>query len=893
MLSKNVYLFQEGNAGMRELLGGKGANLAEMTNIGLPVPPGFTVSTAACREYFRCGQQLWDGLRQECMAALADLETVTGKRIGDKENPLLVSVRSGSVFSMPGMMDTVLNLGLNQETVEGLATVSGNPRFAYDCYRRFIQMFADVVLKVERYHFERALEEKKHELGVKDDTALDAAALQALIARYLQIVTRETKQPFPQDPLEQLMLSVRAVFDSWYNQRAMVYRQIHRLPDHLGTAVNVQVMVFGNMGEDSGTGVAFTRNPSNGNKELYGEFLINAQGEDVVAGTRTPLPIAKMNEYMPALYQQFVKLSALLENHYRDLQDIEFTVERGTLYLLQTRNGKRTAAAAVKTAVNMAEEGLLSRDEALLRVNPAQLDHLLHRRIDPDAILTPIARGLPASPGAASGQIVFDADETERLAGEGVKVILVRPETTPDDIHGIVAAQGILTSRGGMTSHAAVVARGMGKSCVTGSEEINIDLTAKTMAVNGLIFHAGDIISIDGSSGEVYAGSVPMIDPELSSEFTKLLAWADEVRMLGVRANADTPDDAIKAREFGAAGIGLCRTEHMFMSQDRLPVVQEMILAKDKFQREKALEKLLPMQQGDFEGIFAAMAGLPVTIRLLDPPLHEFLPNLEDLLVEVTLLKERGKDPQRLREKEGLLKQVRSLHEFNPMLGHRGCRLGIATPEIYRMQTLAIFRAAAALISQGTAVIPEVMIPLVGHEAEIKLMRELVTQAAEEVMRETGISFAYQVGTMIELPRACVTAEQIAASADFFSFGTNDLTQTTLGYSRDDAEGKFLLHYLQQKILPENPFAVLDREGVGALVKIAVEKGRSVKPELKLGICGEHGGDPSSIEFCHLVGLDYVSCSPYRVPVARLAAAHARLKTEVGGQMSDSSESAK
>ncbi|MBS3982666.1 MAG: pyruvate, phosphate dikinase [Dethiobacter sp.] len=893
MLSKNVYLFQEGNAGMRELLGGKGANLAEMTNIGLPVPPGFTVSTAACREYFRCGQQLWDGLRQECMAALADLETVTGKRIGDKENPLLVSVRSGSVFSMPGMMDTVLNLGLNQETVEGLATVSGNPRFAYDCYRRFIQMFADVVLKVERYHFERALEEKKHELGVKDDTALDAAALQALIARYLQIVTRETKQPFPQDPLEQLMLSVRAVFDSWYNQRAMVYRQIHRLPDHLGTAVNVQVMVFGNMGEDSGTGVAFTRNPSNGNKELYGEFLINAQGEDVVAGTRTPLPIAKMNEYMPALYQQFVKLSALLENHYRDLQDIEFTVERGTLYLLQTRNGKRTAAAAVKTAVNMAEEGLLSRDEALLRVNPAQLDHLLHRRIDPDAILTPIARGLPASPGAASGQIVFDADETERLAGEGVKVILVRPETTPDDIHGIVAAQGILTSRGGMTSHAAVVARGMGKSCVTGSEEINIDLTAKTMAVNGLIFHAGDIISIDGSSGEVYAGSVPMIDPELSSEFTKLLAWADEVRMLGVRANADTPDDAIKAREFGAAGIGLCRTEHMFMSQDRLPVVQEMILAKDKFQREKALEKLLPMQQGDFEGIFAAMAGLPVTIRLLDPPLHEFLPNLEDLLVEVTLLKERGKDPQRLREKEGLLKQVRSLHEFNPMMGHRGCRLGIATPEIYRMQTLAIFRAAAALISQGTAVIPEVMIPLVGHEAEIKLMRELVTQAAEEVMRETGISFAYQVGTMIELPRACVTAEQIAASADFFSFGTNDLTQTTLGYSRDDAEGKFLLHYLQQKILPENPFAVLDREGVGALVKIAVEKGRSVKPELKLGICGEHGGDPSSIEFCHLVGLDYVSCSPYRVPVARLAAAHARLKTEVGGQMSDSSESAK
>jgi len=878
MHSKNVYLFQEGNASMRELLGGKGANLAEMTNIGLPVPPGFTVSTAACREYFRCGQQLWDGLRQECVAALATLEAATGKRIGDKEKPLLISVRSGSVFSMPGMMDTVLNLGLNQETVEGLAKVSGNPRFAYDCYRRFIQMFADVVLKVERYHFERALEEKKHELGVKDDTALDAAALQAVIVRYLQIVTRETKQPFPQDPLEQLMLSIRAVFDSWYNQRAMVYRQIHRLPDHLGTAVNVQIMVFGNMGDDSGTGVAFTRNPSNGNKELYGEFLINAQGEDVVAGIRTPLPIAKMNEYMPALYQQFVKLSTQLENHYRDLQDIEFTVERGTLYLLQTRNGKRTAAAAVKAAVNMAEEGLLSRDEALLRVNPAQLDQLLHRRIDPDAILTPIAKGLPASPGAASGQIVFDADEAERLAGEGVKVILVRPETTPDDIHGIVAAQGILTSRGGMTSHAAVVARGMGKSCVSGSEEINIDLAAKTMAVNGLIFHAGDIISIDGSAGEVYAGGVPLIDPELSSEFEKLLGWADEVRILGVRANADTPEDAKKAREFGAAGIGLCRTEHMFMSQERLPVVQAMILAKDKLQREKALDKLLPMQQGDFEGIFTAMAGLPVTIRLLDPPLHEFLPNQEELLVEVTLLRERGNDPQRLREKEGLLKQVRSLHEFNPMLGHRGCRLGIVTPEIYRMQALAIFRAVAALVSRGTSVIPEVMIPLVEHDSEIKLMRELVTQAAEEVMRETGTSFAYLVGTMIELPRACVTAEQIAAHADFFSFGTNDLTQTTFGYSRDDAEGKFLLHYLQQKILPDNPFAVLDREGVGALVKIAVEKGRSVKSELKLGICGEHGGDPSSIEFCHLVGLDYVSCSPYRVPVARLAAAHARLK---------------
>lgn len=878
MPSKHVYLFEEGNAEMRELLGGKGANLAEMTKIGLPVPPGFTVSTEACREYFRSGQDMWDNLRRECIAALSTLEQSTGKRFGDPSNPLLVSVRSGSVFSMPGMMDTVLNLGLNDETVLGLADASGNTRFAYDCYRRFIQMFADVVLKVDHYHFERALEDKKKELGVKDDTGLDAAALQDLIATYLAIVVRETKQSFPQEPLEQLMFSVRAVFDSWNNQRAIVYRQIHRLPDHLGTAVNVQTMVFGNLGDDSGTGVAFTRNPSDGTRELYGEFLINAQGEDVVAGIRTPLPISKMNEYMPAVYRQFTELCDLLENHYRDVQDIEFTVERGTLYLLQTRNGKRTAAASVKIAVNMAEEGLLTRDEALLRVNPAQLDQLLHSRIDPDVVLEPVAKGLPASPGAASGQIVFDADDAERLAGDGVNVILVRPETTPDDIHGIVAARGILTSRGGMTSHAAVVARGMGKSCVSGAEEISIDLTAKTMSADGRVFHEGDIISIDGSNGEVYAGTVPLIDPELSSEFETLLAWADEMKTLGVRANADTPEDAQKAREFGAAGIGLCRTEHMFMSQDRLPVVQEMILARNQAQREQALAKLLPMQQGDFEGIFAAMEGLPVTIRLLDPPLHEFLPNLEDLLVETTLLRERGSDARRLREKEDLLRQVRSLHEYNPMLGHRGCRLGIASPEIYRMQSLAIFRAAAKLLGQGIKVLPEVMIPLVGHENELKLMRELVVQAAEDVMKETGTQILYTVGTMIELPRACVTADQIAAHADFFSFGTNDLTQTTFGYSRDDAEGKFLLHYLQQGVLPENPFAVLDREGVGALINIAAEKGRSINPELKLGICGEHGGDPSSIEFCHLAGLSYVSCSPFRVPVARLAAAHARLK---------------
>jgi pyruvate, orthophosphate dikinase len=880
MPNKNVYLFHEGNAEMRELLGGKGANLAEMTNIGLPVPPGFTVSTEACREYFRRGQVMWDELRQECLAALQSLEEYTGKRFGDKENPLLVSVRSGSVFSMPGMMDTVLNLGLNDETVEALAAAAGNTRFAYDCYRRFIQMFADVVLKVDHYHFERALDDKKKALGVRDDTGLDAGALQELVRQYTNIVTRETRKPFPQDPVEQLILAILAVFDSWNNQRAIVYRQIHKLPDHLGTAVNIQAMVFGNMGDDSATGVAFTRNPSNGDRQLYGEFLLNAQGEDVVAGIRTPLPITEMNGVLPQVYARFSELCDLLENHYRDVQDIEFTVEKGKLYLLQTRNGKRTAAAAVKIAVNMAEEERLTREEALLRVNPAQLHQLLHRRIDPDAVLQAIAKGLPASPGAASGRITFSADDAERLAEDGVATVLVRPETTPDDIHGIVAAQGILTSRGGMTSHAAVVARGMGKPCVSGAEEIAIDLAAKTLVIGSLVFREGDTLSIDGSNGEIYAGDVPLIDPELSGEFEVLLGWADSIRTLGVRANADTPDDAVKAREFGAAGIGLCRTEHMFMAQDRLPVVQEMILAKNTAEREAALARLLPMQQGDFEGIFAAMEGLPVTIRLLDPPLHEFLPNLEDLLVEVTLLKERGSDPLLLRKKEELLKQVRALHEFNPMLGHRGCRLGLVTPEIYRMQALAIFRAAAKLAAAGKTVLPEVMIPLVGHVNELQPMRELVEQAAAEVEKESGVSVSYKVGTMIELPRACVTADQIAAHADFFSFGTNDLTQTTFGYSRDDAEGKFLLHYLQQKILPENPFAELDREGVGALVQIAVEKGRATRPDIKLGICGEHGGDPSSIEFCHLTGLHYVSCSPFRVPVARLAAAHAAINNK-------------
>jgi pyruvate,orthophosphate dikinase len=812
------------------------------------------------------------------LAALKKLEEVTGKLFEDKTNPLLVSVRSGAVFSMPGMMDTVLNLGLNDQTVQGLAEISANERFAYDCYRRFIQMFGDVVLKVDHFYFEKAIEDKKRSLNVTYDTELDAAALKELVAEFKKIVSRQAKKEFPQEPVEQLMLAIQAVFDSWNNQRAIVYRQIHKIPDHLGTAVNVQTMVFGNLGDDSGTGVAFTRNPADGTKQLYGEFLVNAQGEDVVAGIRTPLDIAKMAEHLPSVYQQFTELCSLLEKHYRDVQDIEFTVERGKLYLLQTRSGKRTAAAAVKIAVNMAEEGLIDKKEALLRVDPAQLNQLLHRRIDPAHKAKAIAKGLPASPGAASGQIVFEADDAEKAAADGRKVILVRPETTPDDIHGIVAAEGVLTSRGGMTSHAAVVARGMGKCCVTGCEELKIDLTAKTVTVKDMVLKEGDIITIDGSTGEVFAGTVPLIAPELSAEFSTLLQWADEVKTLGVRANADTPEDARKAREFGATGIGLCRTEHMFMSQDRLPVVQEMILAKNEAARERALAKLLPMQQNDFEGIFRAMDGYPVTIRLLDPPLHEFLPSLEELLVEVTLLRERGDNPELLRQKENLLRQVRALSEFNPMLGHRGCRLGLVTPSIYKMQATAIFRAVVTLLNEGKSVVPEIMIPLVGHENELKLMRELVVKAAEEVMAESGKRFTYKVGTMIELPRACVTADRIAAHADFFSFGTNDLTQTTFGYSRDDAEGKFLVTYLQEKILPENPFAVLDREGVGELVKMAAEKGRSARPDLKLGICGEHGGDPSSIEFCHLIGLDYVSCSPFRVPIARLAAAQAQVK---------------
>ncbi|MBO8136699.1 MAG: pyruvate, phosphate dikinase [Desulfotomaculum sp.] len=878
--AKYVYLFNEGRADMKSLLGGKGANLAEMTNIGLPVPPGFVITTEACRDFYNAGQKFPEGLEEQTLEKVKFLEEITGKKFGDPQNPLLVSVRSGAVISMPGMMDTVLNLGLNDETVEGLAASTGNKRFAYDCYRRFLQMFGDVVLGIDHHRFETILEEKKAEKEVQFDNQLTAGDWQDVIEKYKNIINTETGKPFPQDPMDQLFKAIHAVFNSWNTERAIVYRRVHKIPDDLGTAVNVVTMVFGNMGDDSGTGVAFTRNPSTGEKVLYGEYLTNAQGEDVVAGIRTPQPIAKLEEEMPDVYRQFKETCELLEKHYRDMQDIEFTIERGKLWILQTRNGKRTAQAAIKIAVDMVEEGLITKEEAVTRVEPSQLDQLLHRRIDPSSKLNVLAKGLPASPGSASGKVVFDADLAEKMGKEGEKVLLVRMETTPDDIHGIVESQGVLTSRGGMTSHAAVVARGMGKPCVCGCDEIKIDYAAKQFSVGEQVIKEGDVISIDGSTGQVLLGEVPMIDPELSVEFKKLLEWADEIRDLGVRTNADTPEDAAKAREFGAEGIGLTRTEHMFMAQDRLPIVQEMILASTLEERQEALNKLLPMQQEDFYGILKAMKGLPVCIRLLDPPLHEFLPNAEELAVEITRLKLSGADESEIRAKEELLRKVRSLTEFNPMLGHRGCRLGITYPEIYKMQARAIFQAAAKLVEEGYEVFPEVEIPLVMEVNELSYLKELVIKVADKVMNETGVKFKYAVGTMIELPRAALLADEIAQEAEFFSFGTNDLTQTTFGFSRDDAEGKFMHQYTELKILKENPFVVLDRKGVGKLMKMAVQEGRKVRPDLLVGICGEHGGEPSSVEFCHLIGLDYVSCSPYRVPIARLAAAQAKVNNK-------------
>ncbi len=874
-MTKFVYRFHEGRADMRALLGGKGANLAEMTNIGLPVPPGMTITTDACRQYYKAGAKLPDGLADEVKQNLAKLEEQTGKKFGDPANPLLVSVRSGAVFSMPGMMDTILNLGLNEQTVRGLAENTGNLRFAYDAYRRFIQMFSDVVLELPKHEFEHILNRRKDKLGVKYDQELDAPALRLIIDEYKEFVREKTDRAFPEDPMEQLFMAVEAVFRSWNNDRAIIYRNLNKIDHDLGTAVNIQSMVFGNMGSDSGTGVAFTRNPSTGENVLYGEYLTNAQGEDVVAGIRTPQPIAKLQDEMPAIYEQFSQIAKKLEVHYKNMQDIEFTIERGKLYILQTRNGKRTAQAAVKIAHDLVAENLIDKKDAILLVEPGQLDQLLHRTIDASVDLHVIAQGLPASPGAASGKVVFDADDAERLGKTGQKVLLVRTETTPDDIHGIIVAQGVLTSRGGMTSHAAVVARGMGKPCVCGCEALKIDYAKKEFHVGGLTIKEGETVSIDGATGRVILGEVPMKDPELSSEYLKLLAWADELKHLEVRANADTPEDARKAREFGATGIGLTRTEHMFMAQDRLPYVQKMILAESLAERKEALAHLLPMQEEDFYGILKAMEGYPVCIRLLDPPLHEFLPSLEELLIETTRLRTLGNDPALLAEKEALLKKVKQLHEFNPMLGHRGCRLGITFPEVYEMQMRAIFNAAARLTKEGFKVLPEVEIPLTISKEEMAFFKEKIDQVAAEVMNRYGVNFHYTSGTMIELPRAALLADELAEHAEFFSFGTNDLTQTCLGFSRDDAEGKFLSDYLRMKILKDNPFAVLDRKGVGKLMQIATEGGRKTRPNLWIGICGEHGGEPSSIEFCHQIGLDFVSCSPYRVPIARLAAAQA------------------
>ncbi len=880
--NKYVYFFgnakAEGDASMRNLLGGKGANLAEMVNLGIPVPSGFTITTEVCTLFYKNNRQYPEGLQEQIELNLKKLEESMGKKFGDCNNPLLVSVRSGARVSMPGMMDTVLNLGLNDDTVKGLIAATGNERFGYDAYRRFIQMFSDVVLGVEHSEFETILNAEKEKKGIKFDTDLTADDLKELVALYKEKVKEEKGIDFPESPMEQLKMAIDAVFDSWDNPRAFTYRRLHNISHDWGTAVNVQAMVFGNMGENSGTGVAFTRDPSTGENKYYGEYLRNAQGEDVVAGIRTPKPIAELEKDMPAIYKELTGIFDRLENHYKDMQDVEFTIEEGRLFLLQTRGGKRTAAAAIKIAVDMVKDGFINKDTALLRVDPGQLDQLLHNRIDPKASKQVIAKGLAASPGAAVGSVVFSSDKAADAGENNQTVVLVRNETSPDDIHGMAAAQGILTARGGMTSHAAVVARGMGKCCVSGCEAIKIDEEKKQFIVGDIVVKEGDFITIDGSTGEVMLGKVPTIAPEMSEDFLTLMEWADATRVLKVRANGDSPVDATNARNFGAEGIGLCRTEHMFFAEDRIPIVQEMILANSAEERKNALAQLLPLQKNDFKAIFKAMQGLPVTIRLLDPPLHEFLPSYDDLLVELTQLKATNADSAVIAEKEALLSRVEKLKEINPMLGHRGCRLGVTFPDIYEMQVRAIFEAATELSKEGVTVVPEVMIPLVGHVNELKLMRELTQKTAKAVMSEVGVEVEYMVGTMIELPRAALTADEIAQEAEFFSFGTNDLTQTTFGFSRDDAEGKFLAYYLENNVLERNPFQVLDQTGVGQLVEMGVKKGRSTKDDLKVGICGEHGGEPLSVEFCHRVGLDYVSCSPFRVPIARLAAAQAQIK---------------
>ncbi|HEX8126184.1 MAG TPA: pyruvate, phosphate dikinase [Allosphingosinicella sp.] len=889
-MTRYVYRFgggaSDGEAGNKELLGGKGANLAEMASIGLPVPPGFTISTGACALYYAEGESFPQSVRAQVAAGLAHIEGLTGKSFGDPADPLLVSVRSGARVSMPGMMDTVLNLGLNDSTVEGLAAISGDPRFAWDSYRRFIQMYSDVVLGLDHGGFEEALEIAKEDKGVHLDTELEADDWRRLAARYKQLVAEQLGRPFPEDVHEQLWGAIGAVFGSWQSERAKTYRRLNSIPSDWGTAVNVQAMVFGNMGETSATGVAFTRNPSTGERAYYGEYLINAQGEDVVAGIRTPQYLtraareaagakaASMEESMPEVYGELARVFDLLERHYRDMQDIEFTVERGRLFMLQTRSGKRTARAALRIAVDMAEEGLIDREEAVLRIDPQALDQLLHPTLDPAAERRVIAKGLPASPGAASGAAVFDADSAEKRSGLGEKVILVRVETSPEDIHGMHAAQGILTARGGMTSHAAVVARGMGRPCVSGAGSVSIDYKARAMRVGGIEVKEGETITLDGSTGEVMLGSVATVQPELVGDFGTLMAWADSHRRLRVRTNAETPLDCRTAREFGAEGIGLCRTEHMFFDSERISNVRQMILAENEAGRRAALSKLLPAQRGDFEEIFRIMAPLPVTIRLLDPPLHEFLPHSEAEYEEVAAGAGVGVD--------ALKRRVAELHEFNPMLGHRGCRLGITYPEIYEMQARAIFEAAVAVAREGGpdapgAPVPEVMVPLVATRAELRIIKVLIDRTAEAVFAELGARVEYLVGTMIELPRAALRAADIAGEAEFFSFGTNDLTQTTLGVSRDDA-GRFLTQYVEKGIFERDPFVSIDEDGVGELIALAAERGRGARPGLKLGICGEHGGDPSSIAFCEKTGLDYVSASPYRVPIARLAAAQAALR---------------
>ena len=873
MSKKYCYLFTEGNAKMRELLGGKGANLAEMTNIGLPVPQGFTITTEACTQYYEDGRQINDEIMAEIMEYIEKMEKITGKKFGDHENPLLVSVRSGARASMPGMMDTILNLGLNEDVVAVIAAKSNNPRWAWDCYRRFIQMYSDVVMEVGKKYFEQLIDAMKEKKGVTQDVELDANDLKELAMQFKAEYKAKIGEDFPTDPKEQLIGAIKAVFRSWDNPRANVYRRDNDIPYSWGTAVNVQSMAFGNMGDDCGTGVAFTRDPATGAKKLMGEFLTNAQGEDVVAGVRTPMPIAEMAEKFPEAYDEFVKVCGILEDHYRDMQDMEFTVEHGKLYMLQCRNGKRTAPAALKIACDLVDEGMISEQQAVAMIDPRNLDTLLHPQFDPKALkaTTPVGKALPASPGAACGKIVYTAEDAKEWAARGEKVVLVRLETSPEDIEGMKAAQGILTVRGGMTSHAAVVARGMGKCCVSGCGAINMDEANKQFTLAGKTYHEGDWLSLDGSTGNIYDGAMPTVDASVGGDFGRIMAWADKFRRLKVRTNADTPHDAAKARELGAEGIGLCRTEHMFFEGDRIAAIREMICSDTVEQREKALAKLLPMQQGDFEGIYEAMEGCPVTIRFLDPPLHEFVPT-EEADIEL-LAKDMNKSVAEIKA------IIASLHEFNPMMGHRGCRLAVTFPEIAVMQTRAVIRAAINVQKKHPEwkMEPEIMIPLVGEVKELKYVKDVVVKTADEELAAAGMNMKYLVGTMIEIPRAALTADEIATEAEFFSFGTNDLTQMTFGFSRDDA-GKFLGAYYDKKIYESDPFAKLDQTGVGKLVDMACKMGRATRPDIHLGICGEHGGDPSSVEFCHKVGLDYVSCSPFRVPIARLAAAQAAIK---------------